>query len=162
MPKKFELFSTLKNTLAFITTKSIVTYICLHVREHIEKYFQYLSNYVRTSISSRVFGAYSTTGIFYKYAHLPTLSLFFTFSLTGPTHYTVWLPERILSLSQFQLTESTHSSSFLNLISTTNHHENVYYMRTFSSSLHFVRETFSSLENRNFVKPQKETNSRNT
>ena len=38
----------------------------------------------------------------------------------------------------------------------------VYAMQTFFSSLYFVGETFSSLENRNFVEPQKETNSRNT
>ena len=39
-----------------------------------------------TSIFSRVFGAYSMTRIFYKYFNLPTLTLFFTFSLTGSTH----------------------------------------------------------------------------
>ena len=38
------------------------------------------------SISSCVFGADSMTRIFYKYAHLPTFLLFFTFLLTGPTH----------------------------------------------------------------------------
>ena len=59
-----------------------------------------------TSILSRVFGAYCMTKIVYKYSHLPTLTLF-----------PLWLPERILSLSPFRLTESTHSSSFLHLTS---------------------------------------------
>ena len=60
-----------------------------------------------TSILSRVFGAYCMTNIVYKYSHLPTLILF-----------PLWLPERTLSLSPFRLTESTHSSSFLHLTST--------------------------------------------
>ena len=58
-----------------------------------------------TSILSRVFGAYCMTKIVYKYSHLPTLILF-----------PLWLPERTLSLSPFQLTASTHSS-FLYLTS---------------------------------------------
>ena len=36
-----------------------------------------------TSISSGVFGAYSMTRILYKYAHLPTLTLFSYFHLQG-------------------------------------------------------------------------------
>ena len=53
------------------------------------------------SILSSVFGAYCITKIVYKYSHLPTLILF-----------PLWLPEGTLSLSPFQPTESTHSSSF--------------------------------------------------
>ena len=82
---------------------------------------------------------------------------FHIFTYKANTLFLVWLPERTLPLSQIQLTESTHSSSFLHSTSTTNHHENVYYTQTFFSSWHFVGETFSSLENRNFVKPPKET-----
>ena len=55
-----------------------------------------------TPISSRVFGAHSMTSILYKYAHLPTLTLFFTFSLTeANTLSPVWLPEKTLSHSHF-------------------------------------------------------------
>ena len=59
-----------------------------------------------TSILSHVFGAYCMTRIVYKYSHLPTLILF-----------PLWFLQRTLSLSPFQLTESTHSSSFLHLTS---------------------------------------------
>ena len=59
-----------------------------------------------TSILSRVFGAYCMTKIVNKYSHLPTLILF-----------PLWLPERTPSLSPFRLTESTHSSLFLHLTS---------------------------------------------
>ena len=59
-----------------------------------------------TSILSRVFRAYCMTKIVYKYSHLPTLILF-----------PLWLPEKTLPLSPFRLTESTHSSSFLHLTS---------------------------------------------
>ena len=59
-----------------------------------------------TSILSRVFGAYCMTKIVYKYSHLPILILF-----------PLWLPERTFSLSPFRRTESTHSSSFLHLTS---------------------------------------------
>ena len=89
-----------------------------------------------TSIFSRAFGAYSMTRIFNKYSNLPTLILFFTislgestqlffsislgestqfsftFSLTGPTHSFLCDFQREHPLSQSQLTESTHSSSF--------------------------------------------------
>ena len=61
--KKCELTSTLKNTLAFITTKSIVTKICLHVREHIEKYFQYLlicGGHIGLYTPINYFGRYAT------------------------------------------------------------------------------------------------------
>ena len=40
-----------------------------------------------TLISSRVFGAYFMTRILYKYVNLPTITLFFTFSFTGPIHF---------------------------------------------------------------------------
>ena len=115
-----------------------------------------------TSISSRVFGAniwqeFSINTLIFQ--HSPS---FHIFTYKANTISPVWLPERTLSLSQFQLTESTHSSSFLHLTSTTDHYENVYYTQPFSSLLYFVGETFSSLEHRNFVKPQKRTNSRNT
>ena len=59
-----------------------------------------------TSILSRVFGAYCMTRIIYKYSHLPTLILF-----------SLWLSDRTLSLTLFQLTELTHSSSILHLTS---------------------------------------------
>ena len=59
-----------------------------------------------SSIFCCVFGAYCMTRIVYKYSHLPTHILF-----------PLWLPERTLSLSPFRLTESTHSSSFLHLSS---------------------------------------------
>ena len=36
--------------------------------------------------------------------------------------------------------------------------QNVYAMQIFLSSVYHVCETFSSLENSNFVEPQKETN----
>ena len=59
-----------------------------------------------TSILSLVFGAYCMTKIVHKYSHLPTLILF-----------PLSLPVRTFSLSPFRLTESTHSSSFLHLTS---------------------------------------------
>ena len=140
-----------------------------------------------TSIFSRIFEAYSMTRIFYKCSNLPTLPLFFhdftyrvntalfhnfiwrvntalfhIFTYRVNTLYPVWLPERTLSFSQFQLTKSTHSSSFLHLTPSSQLPQNEYFLQPFSSSLYFFGETFSSFENRNFVKPQKETNSRDT
>ena len=57
-------------------------------------------NYVRISISSRVFGAYSMTRIFYKYAHLPTLFLFSHFHLQSQhTLSSVTSRENTLTLS---------------------------------------------------------------
>ena len=70
-----------------------------------------------TSILSCVFGAYCMTRIVYKYSHLLTLILFHIFTYRVNILLAVWLPERTLSLSQFRLTESTHSSSFLHLTS---------------------------------------------
>ena len=70
-----------------------------------------------TSILSCVFGAYCMTRIVYKYSHLPTHILFHIFTYMVNTLLPLWLPERILSLSPFWLTESTHSSSFLHLTS---------------------------------------------
>ena len=53
-----------------------------------------------TSISSRVFGAYYTTRILYKYAHLPTLTLFSHFHLQGQhTLSSVTSRENTLNLS---------------------------------------------------------------
>ena len=115
-----------------------------------------------TSILSRVFGAYCMTKIVYKYSHLLTFILFHIFTYRVNTLFPVWLPERTLSLSQFRRAESTHSSSFYIWLPAVNRHENVYSMQQLSSSLYFFSETFSSLKHRNFVKPQKETNSRNT
>ena len=116
-----------------------------------------------TSILSRVFGAYCMTRIFYRYSHLPTLFLFHIFTYRINTLFPLWLPERTLSLSPFRLTESSYSSSFLHLTSSShNHHKNIYSLQPFSSSLYFSGETFSRLEHRYLVKPQKETNSRNT
>ena len=124
--KEYQKVRTIFHADTYTYIHPIETYISLHVREHIEKYFQYLSIcggwYIRftllyfkmdviplvpetkmadisilislgnllarrttwlllkttspTSISSRVFGAYYMTTILYKYAHLPTLSLF--------------------------------------------------------------------------------------
>ena len=116
-----------------------------------------------TSILSRIFGAYCMTRIVYKYSHFPTLIPFHIFTYKVNTLFPVWLPERTLSLSQFRLTESTHTSSFFYIWHPAiNRHENVYSLQPFFSSLYFFGETFSSLDHRNVVKPQKETNNRNT
>ena len=50
------------------------------------------------------------------FQHSPS---FHIFTYRANTLFPVWLPERTLSLSPFQLTESTHSSSFLHLTSVT-------------------------------------------
>ena len=70
-----------------------------------------------TSIWSRVFGAYCMIKIVYKYHRLPTLILFHIFTYSVNTLFPLWLPERTLSLSPVRLTESTHSSFFLHLTS---------------------------------------------
>ena len=103
-----------------------------------------------TSISSRIFGVYSMTRIFNKFAHLPTLSLFFTFPLTGPTH----------SLQCDFQREHYHS-----LISTNSNIplKNVYTSQPFSYLLRLFGEIFSSFKNnRNFIKPPKERNKQTT
>ena len=108
-----------------------------------------------TSISFRVFGAYYMTRILYKYAHLPTLTLFSYFHLQGQH-----------TLSSVTFRENTHTLSILTnrvntlflLFTFDFRYKNGYFLQPFSSLLYFVGETFSSLENRNFVKPQKETN----
>ena len=115
-----------------------------------------------TSILSSVYGAYYMTRIVYKYSHLPTLCIF-PFSLTVSTHSFQCDIQREHSHSQFRLTESTHSSYFFYIwLPAVNRHENVYSIQPFSSLLYFFDETFSSLEHKSFVKPQKGTNSRNT
>ena len=68
-----------------------------------------------TSILSRVFGAYCMTRIVYKYSHLLTLILFHIFTYTINSLFPLCLPER--TLSPFWQTESTYSSSFLHLTS---------------------------------------------
>ena len=89
------------------------------------------------------------THIFYKYFVFQHFSSFSHFHLQGQhTLTSVTSRENTITLS-FQLTA-------------VNRHKNVYAMQTFFSSLYFVGETFSSLENSNFGEPQKETNSRNT
>ena len=70
-----------------------------------------------TSTLSRIFEAHCTTKIVYKYSRLPTLILFHIFTYRVNTLFPVSGPERTLSLSQFRLTESTYSSSFLHLTS---------------------------------------------
>ena len=62
-------------------------------------------------------------------------------------------------LSSVTSRENTITLSFQQ--TAVNRHKNGYAMQTFLFSLYFVGETFSSLENRNFVEQQKETNSRN-
>ena len=96
--------------------------------------------------TSRVFGTYYMTRILYKYAHLPTLTLFSHLHLQGQrTLSSVTSRENTLTLS-FQLTA-------------VNRHKNVYAMQPFSYLLHLFGEIFSSLKNnRNFVKPPEETN----
>ena len=87
------------------------------------------------------------TRIFYKYAHLPTLSLSFAhFHLQGQhTLSSVTSREGTITLS-FQLTAVYR-------------HENVYVTQPFSYLLHHFGEIFFSFKNnRNFVKPPKETN----
>ena len=97
-------------------------------------------------ISSGVFGAYSMTSILYKYAHLPTLTLFSHFHLQG--QYT---------LSSVTSRENTTTLSFE--LTTVNRHKYVSAMQTFFYLLHLFGEIFSSLKNKkNFVKPPKETN----
>ena len=115
-----------------------------------------------TSILSRVFGAYYMTRIVYKYSHLPTLILFQVFINRVNTLFPLWLPERTLSLSPFRLTESTHSSSFLHLNSSSQPPRKCILHATILFIVILLSETFSSLEHRNFVKPQKETNNRST
>ena len=68
-----------------------------------------------TTILSSIFGAYYMTKIVCKYSHLPTLILFL-----------LWLPERTLSLSQFQLTVNTLFLFFYIWHPAVNCHENVY------------------------------------
>ena len=76
-----------------------------------------------TSIFSRAFGAYFMTRIsintlifphtlFQNFTWSVNTALFHIFTYRVNTLFPVWFPERILSLSPFQLTESTHSSSF--------------------------------------------------
>ena len=61
-----------------------------------------------TSISSCVFGAFYTTRILYKYAHLPTLTFFSHFHLQGQhTLSSVTSRENTLTLSI--LTNSQHT-----------------------------------------------------
>ena len=85
---------------------------------------------------------------FYKYFVFQHFSSFLQFHFQGQhTISSVTSRENTITLL-FQLTA-------------VNRNKNVYAMQTLFSSLYFVGETFSSLESRNFVKPQKETNSRN-
>ena len=123
-----------------------------------------LRNTSTTSILSRVFRAYSMTRILYKYFVFQHSSSFSPFYLQGQgqhTLFSVTSREKTLTLSI-----STHRSNtlppFYIWLPAVNCHKNVYTMQPFSSLLHFFSETFSSLEHRNIVKPQKETNSRNT
>ena len=113
-----------------------------------------------TSILSRVFGAYCMTMIVYKYSHLPTLILFYIFTYRVNILCPMRLPARTCSLSQFRLTESTHSSSFLHLISSSQPPRKCILHATILFLV--ILETFFSLEHKKFVKLQKETNSRNT
>ena len=126
-----------------------------------------------TLISSRVFGAYSMTRIFYKYAHLPIHTHTHTHTHTLSLSLSLSL---ILSLSNththththtFPLTEPTHtlqcdfqwtlSLSFQ--LATVYRHKNVYATQPFSYLLHLFGEIFFSFKNkRNFVKLPKETN----
>ena len=116
-----------------------------------------------TSIFSWFFGAYSMTIIFYKYSYLPTLTLFFTISLGESTHSFQCDFQREHSHSLNFNEQSQHTvPPFYLWLPAVNRHKNGYFLQPFSSSLYFVGETFSSLEHRNFVKSQKETNSRNT
>ena len=82
------------------------------------------------------------TRIFYKYFVFQHSFSFSQFQLQGQhTLSSVTSRENIITLS-FQLTA-------------VNRHKIVYAIQTFFFSLYFVGEIFSSLENRNFVKPQK-------
>ena len=69
-----------------------------------------------TSILSHIFGAYYMTRLVYKYTHLPTPPSF-TFSLAESTYSFHCDFQREHSHSLHLLIESTHSSSFLHLTS---------------------------------------------
>ena len=119
-----------------------------------------------TSILSRVFGAYCMTRIVYEYSRLPTLILFHIFTYRVNTLFPLWLPERILSLS---ISTNRVNTLFLFLHLTFSsqpprkcilHATILFLVILFRGDFFHIFSV--SLEHRNFVKPQKETNSRNT
>ena len=94
----------------------------------------------------RRFGAYSMTRILYKYAHLPTLTLFFTFPLTGPIH----------SLHcDFQ---REHYHSLISINSSIPPQKCIYHTTILLFVTPFRWDFFSFKNNRNFVEPLKQTN----
>ena len=103
-----------------------------------------------TSILSRDFGAYCMTKI-----SINTLIFQHSFSF-----YCNFQREHSLSILTNKI--NTLFLFFYIWLPAVYRHENVYSLQPFSSLLYSLSETFSSLEHRNFVKPQKERNSRNT
>ena len=106
-------------------------------------------NYVHNLILSRVFGDYSMAIVFYKYAHLPTLSL----SLSFPICY---LQEPTHSLQYDFQREPYHS-----LVSTNScipPQKGIFHTTILLLVTPFWWDFFSFKNKRNFVKPPKETN----
>ena len=104
------------------------------------------------------FGAYCRTRIIYKYSHLQTFSLFHI-SLTGSFQCN-FLREHSHSLN-FDL-QCQHTLPLFKFDFQQSTAKKTYTPFNHSHPCHTFRLYFFSLQHRNFVKPQKETNSRNT
>ena len=116
-----------------------------------------------TSILSHVFGAYCMTKIVYKYFRLPKLILFHIFTYRVNTLFLLWPPERTLSLSLFQLTESKHSSSFLHLTFSSQPPQKCILHATILFIVILFRWDFFQPRTQKFRQTtEKQTNSRNT